>query len=351
MKELNRDVKNLFGVHESEYLEEEQQKLYKNLKPRLLPNNWSSKILLIGFVILDFFSLYALWNILVQASPMVLYTIVIAVALILNVPLAVAGNVVAEYSAKLRPKKQMVTILTAAIAVFLVFFAANFGLRIAYRQATFADLYDEYAVTDNSGVGSMEETSVGVDPDAVGMAAAIVLGLCPFGTSLASFLCSYVLSDPIGERLHAHETHRTRLDARIDHLHQALEEIGDVEAFKQHMLDSEKGRYEAFLASVDRKTGEIMQTAFTELEKKVSDPDKLTRITADAALVQSKGPDALLSRQDPFPEAEDVSVKSKEAQIPASAAGAGTGWDSTSRVRVAAFVPENPDDSDVSGCN
>ena len=237
---------------------------------RLFSRSRLANGLTLAFVIVDFSTLYTMWNLYLLESPWLLCLLAGGFAAILDVPMAMAGNAFKQYRQGLRAKGDAWLILLLSMAAFLVVFALSFGFRLQTRSMLpgSSQAGGLISLTDGAETAAKEE-------DPALLYAALSLGFLPLATSLSAFAVTFMVSDPRQERLLLLRLQRADLQAQIAHLARMLEETADSERLELE----EQARYAAFLAAIDAQVQGLKEQARLVLMKRLQNPDDLLSLT------------------------------------------------------------------------
>lgn len=233
---------------------------------RLFSRSFLANGLTLAFVIVDFSTLYTMWNLYLLESPWLLVLLAGGFAAILDVPMAVAGNACKQARQGLRPRTDAQIILWLSVLAFLVVFLLAFCFRLQTRELLSGS-------SQSGGLSSLVGTAAPViaraEEDPAELYAALSLGCLPLATSLSAFAVTFMVSDPRQERLLLLRIQRADLQEQIGHLEQILAEMPDFDAMKQQ----EQMRYDAFLAVIDAQAHGLKEQARVLLARRLRNPD------------------------------------------------------------------------------
>jgi len=258
-------------------------KTIRNLRKgdSLFSSNPLANILVIAFIIMDLAAMYSVVNILLGDNIIMKWIIALGFAAILDVPMSIAGNVLRQYTAKLRSKGSMVTVIAACLAAFLLVFSFTLALRITTADAMFGDVGTDgsslvdYTIDENEAEDAVNHTAP--------MIAALNFGLLPAATSLAAFGITYAVSDPVNDKLRLLETERARVQAHIADLLCAIEEVEDVNTHMLDLIRREEALYKSFVSVIHAQAGECKQLAVRLIMEKLGGPaDSISTLTEQA---------------------------------------------------------------------
>lgn len=325
---VDREIRKALSGKEYAFLDYEHKLYERACRPQLIPSGLAG-FFVVALILCDAACLKSQWNSLIKEDFMMVWLITFAASAVLDIPLALLGSLISPYLAGRKNVRLAVIIkLAVGLGAFAVIFVCYAKLRAATSGLTFLRFF---------GDGARENPAV-VSPEKIASAGSSFLTFMPLCTSALSFLIGLSTSRPVAEKKAAIEYFNRRAEAFRVHLSQALTELGDAEAFREKLLGEETRTYEAFQATIRAWTGKTTQTAYLELAKHCHDPEKLNRISSDAALTRQEGAYAVLQRQDPY--GGEAREKKPDGGA-SSASGGGFGPSLISGTsRVAAFAPE-----------
>ena len=235
----------------------------------LFSRSWLANCLTLFFVVVDFSTLYTMWNYYLLESPWLLCLLAGGFAAILDVPMAVAGNAFKQYRQGMRPGRDAWLILILSLAAFSVVFVLSFVFRLQTRTMLQGG---SQAGGLLSLTGTVEAAAAPEDP--AQLYAALSLGFLPMATSLSAFAVTFMVSDPRQERLRLLRLQRADLQAQIAGLEQILAEMPAWEQVERE----EQARYEAFLKTVDTQTLWLKEQARLVLLTQLRDPEDILKL-------------------------------------------------------------------------
>lgn len=232
------------------------------------------------FVALDFAVLFSRWETVQTESWYTVALIAVSSAVILDVPMMLAGKTIVEYQHKLKSKDNMILVVTLAAAAFTLVFAFSIWFSYVTRNATFQDaekttLINNMATLTDSG----ESMSV--------LAASLFSGVLPLGTSIASLVIALITHKPIKEKRKKISRAKVMAEEHLLHLRQGIAESKAHIEHSKSLLAREEDLYNQFVASVYAQEL-IRKNAYREaLEEKCSLDDVNHIIESAKALNES----------------------------------------------------------------
>ena len=268
----------------------------------LFGRNPRSTLVALFFTAADAITLYILWeSFLAAQSALFLALLVITQAACLDLPMAVAGGIVKAYSQKLETQKTTLIAITAlSLAAFLLVFIPNGYFRMATRDTMIDSsdgFVDEMSVDTETAIdpetGAPIEPTEETEEDSGLAAGGWLMVLLPLATSICSFVCDYVLSDPLDDKVYILDTQITDHENYENELMAEQAEIGDLQAFNEQQKAIERGKLDAFLLVLDSQNDllkQIVRILFMEIAD--GDADAISRIEQNAKeILEAKGID------------------------------------------------------------
>ena len=236
---------------------------------QLFSRSWLANGLTAAFVVVDFSTLYTMWNLYLLESPWLLCLLAGGFAAILDVPMAVAGNAWKQAAQGMRPKRDARLILSLSLGAFLVVFVLSFCFRLQTRAMLPGSSQAGGLISLTGAAETVEQE------DPAQLYAALSLGFLPLATSLSAFAVTFMVSDPRRERQMLLQLQRADLQAQIADLEGLLEETD-----RQDTLEAaDQARYEAFAATVDAQVRCLQQQVRLLLMKRLGNPDDVLDLT------------------------------------------------------------------------
>lgn len=205
-----------------------------------------------AFCTADFTALYSMWNSLLGASNFILNIVmVVAMALLLDLPMAVAAFAVKGAKQGLYKKTTAKVVLALAIVAFLLVFVPN----IPFRMATLSTIIEE-----DTGEDAMK-------------VAGLFLAVLPLATSVGAFAITYFAAEPLATKTFFLEREQIKLEANILDTQQHITEAKTEAEYIETLIAREEDMYNSAVASVDAEADVLKQRARLEIAKKIADPD------------------------------------------------------------------------------
>ena len=147
------------------------------------------------FVALDFAVLFSRWETVQTESWYMVALIAVSSAVILDVPMMLAGKTIVEYQHKLKSKSNMILVVSLAVVAFMIVFAFSIWFSYVTRNATFQDAEASMLINNMATLTESEkEESMSV------LVASLFSGVLPLGTSIASLVIALITHKPIEEK-------------------------------------------------------------------------------------------------------------------------------------------------------
>ena len=252
-----------------------------------------ANILLVAFILTDAVCMYSMWNVIITENPLMLILIAVSIALVIDIPMAIAGVVKAQSRDGLRNKKEANFIALGCLATFLLTFTLSLVLRIATKDMTIS--------ISESGAGlvnNMVQTGTTAEAESpVSLLAAIFLAVIPCGTSAASYFISLSVTDCITERIKRLECERIGIQSHMTELQQALNECESIDTEIEHLSNREKALYDEFNAELSAMVANVKETSRLVMMEKLGDPDSISKITESASAIGKEAEPSIVSPQ------------------------------------------------------
>lgn len=241
-----------------------------------------ANILLLAFILTDAVCFYSMWNVIITENPLMLITIAVSIAAVVDIPMAIAGVVMAQARDGLRDRKEAKAIALGCLATFLLAFSLSLVLRIVTKDHTIS-----IGNSDTGLVDMMTAEKNSSEDSAIPLCAAIFLAAIPCCTSAASYLVSLSVSNCLSDRIKKLECERICIQAHITELQQALAEC-DVDAEIENLIDRENALYDEFNAELTAMVVGVKETARLLMMEKLGDPESISSITESAEAVSER---------------------------------------------------------------
>lgn len=259
--------------------------LAKPDRPSLLPPSLSVGAVILFLTLADLITLKTLFNATFTDQPAVIWILSLVTAVLLDVPMSVAGLCVSQFAKGMRSRTGTICITAGCLAAFLLTFSLCLDLRMNTREIVFTGIG-----ASQGGLVDLAGTGGGESPDTSGavLSAARLLSLLPVATSIAAFAISFAFSDPASERTGKLEGRRRALQDAIARTEAFFAECGDPEEEVLRQIQREEELYQAFLAHVNDQVLQVRQRARILIMEKVGGtPEAITRLTEGAAAAGS----------------------------------------------------------------
>ncbi len=218
----------------------------------------------------DFLVIRTMTNKLITESSVMVTCTALITALLLDVPMSILGNVLAQCAAGLRKRREGLIIMVISLAAFAGMFASYACLRISERDVIAA------GATGLIGLADSAEESRDNLPVAIFMA------FLPLFTSMTSFGLGLAYSHPRKERLSMLMKQRTDLQEQLTNVNAALAECADLDAEILLAEKDEEAQYQEFLRSIDIQAARLKQAARLLLMVKMKTPEAINILTGQA---------------------------------------------------------------------
>lgn len=200
----------------------------------------------LSFVLLDFAVLFSRWESVQTESWYIVALIAISAALILDVPMMLAGKTIVEYQHKMKSKSFMVIVVSLAVTAFLLVFGFSLWFSYVTRNATFQDPEESMMLVNN-----MADLEGGQGKDSVAvLVAALYSGVLPLGTSIASMVIALITYKPVEEKRKKISRARVKAQEHLLHLRQGVAECQALVERGKNLIAREEDLYNQFVESV-----------------------------------------------------------------------------------------------------
>lgn len=234
------------------------------------------------FMLVDFVCLKVVWNLVMTENPFYVICVAAACAVVLDLPMSVAAKVLKKYNQGLCDRKEKNQIIILAIAAFMIAFVFSFCFRIFTKDVSFSSGTGE-TLTNTLSMTAQTDTS---DPSI--LVAALFNGVIPLLTSLASFIVSYYMYDPLRSKLGRLEKGRIGLQANIHEAEKALAETSGTEQYCNELIAREGDLYQEFMSQIGADALELKQMVRVLIMKKLGTPEYVSVMSeAGIELLQS----------------------------------------------------------------
>lgn len=244
---------------------------------------WFSNLAVLLFVFIDLFCLKVVWNLVQAEDPYYVWSVALACAAALDVPLAIAAVSQKKYQQGICTKTERNTIVCLSIAVFAIAFVFSLGFRVLTRDMTF-DITTAGTIVDELGREvQVEETDV----PAV-LFASLFNGVIPLLTSISSFVISYFSCNPVEMKLSRLEKERIGLQSNILEAKKALAETETSSEHCIKLIARENDLYAEFIDQLYADALALKQLVRIILMEKLGSPDDITAMSDSAEKLQKE---------------------------------------------------------------
>ncbi len=279
-------------------------------------------IVVLGCVAIDLCCLFATWDGVQMADPVVTFSIALACAVALDVPLAVAAEALKKYHHRMLNFNEMMFTVIPAVAIFMIAFFFSFGMRMVTGANSFGDSAS-VTLIDSSGAAVVATDS---ESDSLIVRwASLFSGVVPLLTSIASYVVSYFSAAPLNNKLRLLQAEKVGLDNNIIELDVAVSQAEDSVTHCERLLAREEDLYRSFLSKLDAEERALKERYRNILKEKVGTAEAITVITESSAEldkpVVEETPKSLdfirdTIRDNPEPEEENASGADTTYRIP-----------------------------------
>lgn len=281
-------------------------------------------IVVLACVAIDLCCLFATWDGVQMADPIVTLSIALACAVALDVPLAVAAEALKKYHHRMLNFNEMMFTVIPAVAIFMIAFFFSFGMRMVTGANSFGD---SAAVTLIDSSGAAVAATDSESDSLIVRWASLFSGIVPLLTSIASYVVSYFSAAPLNNRLQVLEDEKVGLDNNIIELDVAVSQAEDSVTHCERLLAREEDLYKAFLSKLDAEERALKERYRNILKEKIGTAEAITVITESSeeldkpVPVVEETPKSLefireIIRDNPKPEEENTSGADTTYSIP-----------------------------------
>ncbi len=260
-------------------LDSYKTRLWRERKINASDSIFTSKIFLniatLLFIITDSVCLYTAFNCLMTENPVLLVVMVIAAAIVLDVPPAISGRRLKAYYQQLSDKKSAfasIGLSVLSVSFVMIFY---FIMKVLTRDMVFD------ANSNASLINSVANTTQGItdsSSDKIVLFASLFQAVLPIGTSLASFLMAFI-SNPLGDRIYRLKKAKITAEANMIDLQVAMAEAEARDSYCEFLIAREKDNYNNFLDSTNCQSLTVKNVAALVVMEKVKSSEDITSIT------------------------------------------------------------------------
>lgn len=236
------------------------------------------------FVALDFAVLYSRWETVQTESWYFVALIALSSAVILDVPMMLAGRKIVEYQNNLKSKSSMIAVVSLSAVAFLLVFGFSIWFSYVTRNATFQDAEASTLINNMAALNQSESgNSISV------LVAALFSGVLPLGTSIASLVIAVMTGDPTKQKRKKITAARVRAEEHLIHIRQGIAQSNAYIEHGNELLARETDLYHQFVDSVYAQE-QVRKQAYREALEEKCTPDEINHIIESAAKVNSEMP-------------------------------------------------------------
>lgn len=272
---------------------------YRTRLPEFIGKNKSESIydsLLISylatalFVIIDYFCLNSTWTTVDNgsSSSTMITLLSLGCAVILDLPMAIAGLVAKMASEKMCKKRDAKLVIALAITCFALVFIAQIFFRYVTRGDTFGATSSTLLEADEVS-SNLSDTKV--------VTAALFAGIIPICTSIASFVITYFSSHPLKNKVFRIKKKIISVEANIIELKQCITEAGNACEHLKFLLAHETDAYNTFVDKVKSEGALRKQEVRNAIFERLSDPQQIAIIENTSSFVNEDVIDKELETQ------------------------------------------------------
>lgn len=240
-------------------------------------NSLLSNMLVLIFVLIDFFCISILWNFVQTENPEFILFISCACAISLDVPLAIAAVAIKKYHHGISSRNEAMIITIISVIIFVIAFVFSFMFRIVTKDYTFV-IEDSSAVVDSVNYTVVDSTKENISI----WFAALFNGIIPLLTSLSSFVISYFSYSPVEKKIKRLETERVKLQSNVLEADKALVQSEDAVTHCNALLARENDLYFEFISKLDAENQTLKQLARLVIMEKLRTADDVSSLTDSA---------------------------------------------------------------------
>lgn len=200
------------------------------------------------FVLADFAKLYVTWTTVQTEAWYFVAILAIASAVILDVPMMVAGGTLKDYYQGTVKKKEMLIITVPAIIAFVSVWLISMWFSIVTKDATFQEavsadsVYSFSNTLTNASVNTVKESN----PSSI-LSAAVFAGFLPLGTSIASFVISFKMSDSHKEKEIKQREAQLLAEKAITDMDEIIAQETEIQNHKNILISREMDLFNQFV--------------------------------------------------------------------------------------------------------
>lgn len=238
---------------------------------------------IVFFVIVDWYCLKAVWNLVQTEDAVYVWIIASACAVALDVPLAIAAFVWKKYRQGLCNKTERNIFLITAVIIFSIAFIFSFVFRLSTKDLSF----DTGTASTLTNTLATSQSAAENDKPEI-MIAAAFNGIIPLLTSGASFALSFISSNPLITRLSKCKRERVRLQSNILDAEKALAETDTAENYCKSLLARENDLYHEFIEELDTDALKLKEYTRLLIMERMATPDSTTILSNSSERIYNK---------------------------------------------------------------
>ncbi len=233
-----------------------------------------SAIATLVFVATDFTCLYTMWRDSMAAANAILVMLTcVAMAVLLDVPLAIAAHSIRGYEQGIVEKRDVKKVVAFSIASFLTVFLPNIAFRFVTIETVMMEDLDRNTL----------------------LAAAVFLSVLPLATSFGSFVITYFSSNPLADMIFFKEEAKIRIETNIEEAHECLSQVGSHLEYLNAVLAREEDAYANAVNANDMAAANTKQIARLVVAQKLNNPDDINVAIKSGKEVNSLAESSVLS--------------------------------------------------------
>lgn len=232
-----------------------------------------SYIVTLLFVMIDYVSLYTVWNTVQTESANLVRLLSLGCAVCLDVPMAITAIAIKKYYQGLCSKNSAKIITIASVTTFIITFIFALCFRMVTKDLTF----------DVSAGGTMTNTLATQSENSEGsisvLVAALFCGFIPLCTSIGSFVISYFGVDPLKQKILSLSKEKIAIQSQLVDLEKVLIERKQADSYKAFLLEREKSMFAQFKDECITAGAILKQATRDAIMEKLQAPDDINVVT------------------------------------------------------------------------
>lgn len=250
-------------------------------------------LLTLFFVAADCAPLFFKWDSVLEERISLVILLTVVSAVVLDLPMYIAGKAIREYQDRLRTKKSMYTIVIPAVIAFLLIFIPFIVFSFFTKEATFsAPMPIGSDAGFESGAVVIPENKMAVP------VAAVFQAIIPLATSIASMLTGLKTYHPLNDKLNKLQTVKALAEEQRARISEGIAQASDrmsllriretdlYDNFKNEIMVQEQIRIQAYEEALQEQLNEegilrVTENAFKYLDSSSFD-EEYKPLIADA---------------------------------------------------------------------